>query len=226
MSEANEIEPVIIEGITAILVSGFKSLASNYRIPIRPLTIFAGANSSGKSSVMQALLLLKQTLEATYDPGPLLIDGPNARFSSAAQFQPNFSLGANIKDFRIGLEVSNRLSFASIFRKPSRAEIRLIETRYSDGVEDVVLHPRMSSQAILSALPAASAQLHRTFYARWRTQVKWKIDKKRCFLYAGLVFRGDISGILSVYPEKDPFDWHLLKLIHVPGLRGNPERRY
>lgn len=65
------------EGITKIAVKGFKSIAEECAIDIRPLTILAGANSSGKSSIMQPLLMLKQTLEAPYDPGPLLIDGPN-----------------------------------------------------------------------------------------------------------------------------------------------------
>ena len=65
-----------IEGITKIAVKGFKSIAEEREIDIRPLTILAGANSSGKSSIMQPLLMLKQTLEAPYDPGPLLIDGP------------------------------------------------------------------------------------------------------------------------------------------------------
>ena len=41
------------KGITAIFVQGFKSLANESRIAIRPLTILAGANSSGKSSIMQ-----------------------------------------------------------------------------------------------------------------------------------------------------------------------------
>ena len=53
---------------------------------MRPLTILAGANNSGKSSIMQPLLMMKQTLEATYDPGPLKLDGPNAHFTSAEQF--------------------------------------------------------------------------------------------------------------------------------------------
>ena len=57
------------EGITKIAVKGFKSIAEECAIDIRPLTILAGANSSGKSSIMQPLLLLKQTLEAPYDPG-------------------------------------------------------------------------------------------------------------------------------------------------------------
>lgn len=35
-------------------------------IPIKPLTIFAGANGNGKSTAIQALLLLRQTLEENY----------------------------------------------------------------------------------------------------------------------------------------------------------------
>lgn len=69
-------------GITAISVRGFKSLYDESRIEIRPLTILAGANNSGKSSIMQPLLLMKQTLEAPYDPGALWLDGHNISFSA------------------------------------------------------------------------------------------------------------------------------------------------
>ena len=68
--------------ITSLSVSGFKSIVDEQTIEIRPLTLLAGANSSGKSSMMQPLLLLKQTLEAPYDPGPLLLNGPNVKFTS------------------------------------------------------------------------------------------------------------------------------------------------
>src|SRR5579872_7512161 len=78
--------PKSSEGITRLTVGGFKSINPEQSIEIRPLTILAGANSSGKSSIMQPLLLLKQTLEATYDPGLLKIDGPNVTFSSVEQF--------------------------------------------------------------------------------------------------------------------------------------------
>jgi len=74
------------EGITRISVKGFKSLAEECSIEVRPLTILAGANSSGKSSIMQPLLMMKQTLEASYDPGALLIAGPNVLFTSTEQF--------------------------------------------------------------------------------------------------------------------------------------------
>ncbi|HMC64120.1 MAG TPA: hypothetical protein VKI65_04210, partial [Gemmataceae bacterium] len=44
--------------IAEIGVAGFKSISAEQVIEIRPLTILAGANSSGKSSMMQPLLLL------------------------------------------------------------------------------------------------------------------------------------------------------------------------
>ena len=89
MSEATEATPADAaeetpQGITRITVSGFKSIADERSIDIRPLTILAGANSSGKTSIMQPLLLMKQTLEATYDPGGLLLSGPNVRFTKAS----------------------------------------------------------------------------------------------------------------------------------------------
>ena len=65
--------------ITSLSISGFKSIVDEQTIAIRPLTLLAGANSCGKSSMMQPLLLLKQTLEAPYDPGPLLLNWPTER---------------------------------------------------------------------------------------------------------------------------------------------------
>ena len=56
--------PAQPHAITTLSVAGFKSIVDEQTIEIRPLTLLAGANSSGKSSMMQPLLLLKQTLEA------------------------------------------------------------------------------------------------------------------------------------------------------------------
>ena len=80
--EPNKVERPPLAGVA---LSGFKSFMRRQSVEFRNLTILAGANSSGKSSLMQALLLLKQTLEVGYDPGVLLLDGPNVKFSSADQ---------------------------------------------------------------------------------------------------------------------------------------------
>ena len=74
-------------GINRISVTGFKSLATKTDLEIRPLTVLAGANSSGKSSFMQPLLLMKQTLESDFEAaGPFLLSGPYVQYSETNQF--------------------------------------------------------------------------------------------------------------------------------------------
>src|ERR1039457_6241766 len=74
-------------GITRIAVTGFKSLAARTDVEIRPLTVLAGANSSGKSSLMQPLLLMKQTFDnERIPPGPFWLRGEQIGFDSADQF--------------------------------------------------------------------------------------------------------------------------------------------
>ncbi|MCY4520885.1 MAG: AAA family ATPase [Caldilineaceae bacterium] len=90
--------------ITGLTVEGYKSFGKKQYLQIRPLTLLAGTNSSGKTSVIQPLLLLKQTLEASFDPGPLKIDGPNVAFSWNAQMFTKGQDGETVPDLNIGLE--------------------------------------------------------------------------------------------------------------------------
>jgi predicted ATPase len=53
--------------LTAISIERFKSFKQATRIELAPLTVIVGRNNSGKSSLIQSLLLLKQTLA---DPRP------------------------------------------------------------------------------------------------------------------------------------------------------------
>ena len=56
----NSRSPAMVEprAIAEIRVAGFKSVRKEQSIEIRPLTILAGANSSGKSSMMQPLRIV------------------------------------------------------------------------------------------------------------------------------------------------------------------------
>jgi hypothetical protein len=83
--------------IAKVIVAGYKSLKDAAEVEIRPLTLLAGANSSGKSSVMQPLLLMKQTLEAPHDPGGLKLDGPHVKLTDAEQM---FWRGGHRRDRR------------------------------------------------------------------------------------------------------------------------------
>lgn len=96
-------------GIVSIVVAGYTSIADRRAIDVRPLTILAGTNSSGKSSMMQPLLLLKQTLDATYDPGALLLNGPNVKFTNANQLFSNFLSCPVKKSFSLSVYVELRV---------------------------------------------------------------------------------------------------------------------
>ena len=96
-----------VQGITRISVQGFKSLYDECSIEIRPLTILAGANSSGKSSIMQPLLLMKQTLEAPYDPGALLLNGANVRFTSNEQILSKIYNYKHSDNFSVKIEIKH-----------------------------------------------------------------------------------------------------------------------
>lgn len=49
--------------ITALHLGNFKAFADTQRIPIRPLTLIFGPNSSGKSSIIHSLLLARHAIE-------------------------------------------------------------------------------------------------------------------------------------------------------------------
>src|SRR5450759_5817468 len=114
---SNQIEAGKNAGITRITVAGFKSIAQEQSIEVRPLTILAGANSSGKSSIMQPLLLLKQTLEAPYDPGALLLDGPNVQFTLADQLLSRMGDQKVANTFHVGIEVGREAALATYFTR-------------------------------------------------------------------------------------------------------------
>ena len=208
--------------ITAISVKGFKSLAEEQRVEIFPLTLLAGANSSGKSSLMQPLLLLKQTLEAGYDPGPLLLDGPHVRFTSADQVLTKLNGQFVGKEFEIGFESGERDSILEVFRRSEagygfdlvRSNLSTLHGKVSLRYGDRDLNSEMVKG--LSPQPLMWNDVH-------YREVKWDVVRLRCFLSAM-----PTSGAVA-WAEETPervFGSLLRRIIHIPGLRGNPERSY
>src|SRR3989304_6027831 len=63
--------------LTEIGIENFKCFGKMQRIPLKPITLLYGPNSSGKSSLLQALLLFKQTLEESGDKAIVLLPKGN-----------------------------------------------------------------------------------------------------------------------------------------------------
>ena len=61
--------------LNEIIINNFKSFKREQHIKISDMSVFMGANSSGKSTALQALLLLKQTVECNSSDIDLLLSG-------------------------------------------------------------------------------------------------------------------------------------------------------
>lgn len=214
------------EGITRLTVRGFKSIHQEQSIEIRPLTILAGANSSGKSSIMQPLLLLKQTLEATYDPGALLLNGPNVRFTLVDQLLSRLVGGKMVESFSVGVEVRDHTSVTSTFKKSEKKGFDVSETIYQSDLGRYRLYEGMPRSELESLFSIVARIGHREIVID-----DVMLARIRCFLmlrgqteptendHAIFTFTVPLPGISIV--NKDIF-----QMIHLPGLRGNPERTY
>lgn len=207
------------EGITKIAVKGFKSIAEERSIDIRPLTLLAGANSSGKSSIMQPLLMLKQTLEAPYDPGPLLLDGPNVQFTEAEQFLSKLTAEKRMDRFRIQIKTRDSdfaYSVETIFRK-GQSGIEIVE---------MTIHVRQAAQSSpfkhYTVYPEMSAEEINALGSQGPMRSDFKAVKRlRCFL--GFEPQDDDHFFNVTYNLVESY---IFNSIHLPGLRGNPERIY
>ena len=206
----------MVEGITKIAVSGFKSLAEECAIDIRSLTILAGANSSGKSSIMQPLLMLKQTLEAIFDPGSLLINGPNVRFTLAEQFLSKLVGKERAGHFQIRIETCEfdfSHSVTTTFRKDRKGTELVEMTMKSElGVgppKHITLYPEMPRENVKSQ--ADQYLIPENFYAVRRLRCSLRLESPDGHTY-------------FVVPPS--YESNIFDSIHLPGLRGNPERTY
>lgn len=196
--------------LTSLAVEGFKCIRQRQEIVIRPLTLLAGANSSGKSSILQPLLLMKQTLEAPFDPGALLLNGPCVRVNEAKRLLWRGRRKDDVSEqwkVTIGTTGETVTSAFGISQGPVLAwsEIQLGSqiARFAEG----------TSQAVREGDLGGYVRVTGT--AEPRTE--------RCYHVVNVF----LSGALFPAHTLVPLPVNLLRdLIHLPGLRGNPERSY
>ncbi len=68
--------------LTAWYIENFKSVEYATDLALRPLTIIAGANSSGKSTILQSMLLISQTLQSRFKQQDLIPNGELLRLGT------------------------------------------------------------------------------------------------------------------------------------------------
>jgi len=206
-------------------VRGFKSHRTGSRVDLRGLTVLAGANSSGKSSVVQPLLLLKQTLhENRYDPGPLKLDGPNVLFTDTAQFfsQPHDHDGLDPLEVIVGLgQDTLRLEYRA---RPDGVDLVATVLRFGQGRELT-----LTEGATVSIEEISRATGHPMYWPESTARVTRQGIMHRVFISAAMQTSVP-PGVLATYAMTFSVDTGLsqtlIEMIHLGGHRGNPSRRY
>ena len=215
------------EGITRVTVEGYKSLITSQSIDIKPITVLAGANSSGKSSILQPLLLLKQTLDASYDPGALLLDGPNVRFTSARQFLSKRNVAEQTDSFKVAIHVGPTASLEAVFGREGEQPISITNMTFVEGEEKLSIKTDMSDSEIRQSLSDEQKSFAETVEKFEKSPVTYFVKRNRCFLEVAFRVQKDNQDILFMLgPIGKNIDRHIRRIIHLPGLRGNPERTY
>ena len=208
-----------IPTLSEIRVEGFKALAGLAKLEVRPLTILAGANSSGKSSAIQPLLLLKQTLASPSTPDVLELAGPNVSFTEYSQlFAPgreSMRFGFRVDSAAAPLDVDVHYSLGGTSKLTLRRQEVGIATR------KLILEPALSSKEIETLMPGLPE-------AVGGRRIDLKVVVSRGFLRVASSFPDGApeSTDFWISDPANPLPKLLLNLIHIPGLRGNPQRDY
>ncbi len=223
-------------GINRISVTGFKSLATKIDLEIRPLTVLAGANSSGKSSFMQPLLLLKQTLESDVNPaGPFLLSGPYTRYTQARQllsrpylagdrrrrpltFEFSFDEGMTAGMlYSAGTETGLSIEESWGSKSTEESQWRITTRSTPDELRAMLLKfssiPLMMDQVGLTALSAVNSRFYQgVLYSTPAGDGPRGVAMERRELY--------------YMQESLALNSHIRRMIYVPGLRGDQNRRW
>ncbi|HEX2568256.1 MAG TPA: AAA family ATPase [Polyangia bacterium] len=216
------------DAISAVSVAGYKSFYREQWAEMRPLTVLAGDNSAGKTSFLQPLLLWKQTLEASFDPGPLYLGGPHVQFSAFEQMISQPERRPAIHEIEMGARLGTDDWVAVRYAKEEDGEIVIREMRRTRHGRRQVLRPGMSPAKLRALLKADATfgEFARAFRGRLA------VAEDRCFL--GVDLLGG-PGSTPAEAEQNPF-FHplypgrharaLQQIIHLSGHRGHPARSY
>lgn len=211
-----------LKPIKKLSLQGCKSLKNHTSIDISPLTILAGANSSGKSSIMQGLLLWKQTLEAPYDPGTLLINGSHIQFTSIDQIMSVADTKQIIDSLTIGIEIDSRVFIEVTYRRQIKGRNFDIQKMVcGDGTNESEYRLDMTHDQILVAFSSNTRDIYHLLADHKTESSTLSMVRDRCFLIAR-----SQNPNLPVFSLAGHMYPSILSVIHLPGLRGNPVREY
>ena len=220
--------------LTSVEVAGFKSAKAPVRVNFRDITVLAGANSAGKSTVMQPLLLIKQTIEKPYDPGGLAIDGPLVRFSHADELLSRVKAEHNAPIFTFAMTMGED-HLRLWYERPAGGTLSVAKMEFGRGAEHYSWSAGKEVDKHDGSLYTFIDDDNQNSYFHAMELVIPK--NSRIDITPGSVAleanifgtdKGDARVYRRVFVQMPAakFVYRLAQTIYLPGLRGNPERSY
>lgn len=207
----------------SLAVKGFKSIRDRVEISVCPLTVLLGDGNSGKSSFIQPLLLMKQTLQAPYGPSVFLLDGGNVSFTSGEQLL--WQDGGRRKTDEFTVEISGAPWLKILYRKMEEG-YSIPEMIYRDNEEDEEhsFSEGMHHLDIMDAVPPSLKEIYRRLGKVEDTPIEWKVARNRCFLELQLIKPVELDAV--VFGATPPARFLIRSIIHVPACRELKGRNF
>ena len=201
--------------ITELRAQNFKSWQDTGTLQFAPLTGLFGANSSGKTSILQVLLMLKQTVERPSDWNEPLYFGNEESLVNLGNF--GTVIHKHKQDLSLDISVSWKSSTAADINKYIRFYNLNVETLSpSQGDRD-------RSEEISFSTNIARGVVNNSYYATdlYRFDVQ-QPDLFRC--YGVRTARNQIMEISSRFEEE--FENLFSRILYLGPLREHPRPRY
>ena len=205
--------------ITELRARNFKSWEDTGKLRFAPLTGLFGANSSGKTSILQVLLMLKQTAERPSDWNEPLYFGDDGSLVNLGNFDA--VIHKHKQDLNLNISVSWKSSTVANINK----YIRVHNLKFPSHVE--MLPPgqdhRAPSEEISFSTNIARAAMNNFYYKTdlYRLNVE-QPDLFRCYgLRAGQTQTVEIS---SRFEEE--FENLFSRILYLGPLREHPRHHY
>ena len=147
--------------LTRWRLNRFKSVTERTDLRVAPLTVFTGANSAGKSTIIQSMLLTAQTMQSPVYSRPVVLNGHMSRLGS---FTDLVSGGDDDLEISIGFDIASgagagaRLFAKSPFMYRRGDAVEQISVQFSfssrpgpndrEGKELLVLQPSLIESSI------------------------------------------------------------------------------
>ena len=231
--------------LTRLKLKNFKSWSDTRNVKLKPITGFFGANSSGKTSLLQALLLLKQTSDSA-DRGLALQFGDKSSLVDLGDFRS--VIHGHAEESELLLELDWRVKKPFLVTDPKRRNEQIVQDNRLGFMTKIRGENGASGKALRLVVPEFSYRVGNMLVGMQR-----KADKKNQYeLHSGSGHFQFIHAPGRIWPLPPPnkcygfpdqvrayyqnaaflsdlelaFEEELRRVYYLGPLRAYPERTY